>query len=180
MIRSSPWVRFRRRERAATWLIGRAGVSSMKSGQASSSFAASTKRRNYFSSMSPWRILWLEISDASARIRPASCSALISRLKNDLDTLYRSPTPRDLKLTRKKELFATATIAARELFSVDTITLSSNARVVASETYKAQLVQLARLQEKTGGHPRKLLEALRTARDRGHGELEKLLEAGSI
>lgn len=112
--------------------------------------------------------------------RDSQYSELISRLKNDLDTLYRSPTPRDLKLTRKKELFATATIAARELFSVDTITLSSNAKVVASETYKAQLAKIARLQEKSGGHPRKLLEALRTARDRGHGELEKLLEAGSI
>ena len=88
--------------------------------------------------------------------------------------------PRDLKLARKKELFATATLAARELLSVDTITLSSNAKVVASETYKAQLAKIARLQEKSGGHPRKLLEALRTARDRGHGELEKLLEAGSI
>jgi len=112
--------------------------------------------------------------------RDSQYSELISRLKNDLDSLYRRPAPRERKLARKKELFSTATSAARELFSVDTITLSSNARVVASETYKAQLVQLARLQKKMGGHPRKLLEALREARDRGHGELEKLLEAGSI
>ena len=106
----------------------------------------------------------------------ARYSDLISRLKNDLDTLYRSDAAREQKLARKKELFASATIAARELFANDSITLSSNARIVASETYKAELARMERLQKQVGGHPRDLLKALRSASDKGAGELEKLLE----
>ena len=100
---------------------------------------------------------------------------LISRLKTDLEMLYRGEASRENKLARKKELFASATRAARELLQADTITLASNARVVASETYTAQLALLERLQEKTGGHPRELLEALREASD--DGKLNELLAA---
>ena len=106
----------------------------------------------------------------------ARYSELISRLKNDLDTLYRSDAGREHKLARKKELFAAATIAAREVFGNDSITLTSNARIVASETYKAELARMARLQKDSGGHPRDLLKALRAANDKGPAELEKLLE----
>ena len=97
-------------------------------------------------------------------------------MKNDLDTLYRSDAGREHKLARKKELFAAATIAAREVFGNDSITLTSNARIVASETYKAELARMARLQKDSGGHPRDLLKALRAANDKGPAELEKLLE----
>ena len=72
---------FRRRALAANWEIGSAGVSSMNNGQLSSSFAASTNRRNSFSVMSPLRIFSDGISAASERILAASCSALISREK---------------------------------------------------------------------------------------------------
>lgn len=108
--------------------------------------------------------------------REGQYSELISRLKNDLATLYGSGATREHKLARKKELFASATVAARELFSNDTITLSSNARIVASETYKAQLARMAQLQKQSGGQPRDLLKALQDAREKGSLELEKLLE----
>ena len=71
---SRPCWRFRRRARAAMVEIGSAGVSSMKSGQFSSAFAASMKRRISSSVMSPWRI-WCEgTREASERMRAASCS----------------------------------------------------------------------------------------------------------
>jgi len=111
--------------------------------------------------------------------RDTQYSKLIARLKNDLENLYRGGTSREHKLARKKEIFSTATAAARELFSVDTITLSSNARIVATETYHAQLALLERLQEKTGGHPRNLLDTLRETSDKGSEELELLLESHS-
>ena len=71
-----------RRARAATWEMGRAGVSSMYKGQLSSALAASTKRRNSPSVMSPRRICSEGTSEASDKIRAANCSALISKLKN--------------------------------------------------------------------------------------------------
>lgn len=118
-----------------------------------------------------------ELAEYHAAIeREGRYSELISRLKNDLDTLYSAETSRENKLARKKELFASATVAARELFSVDTITLSTNARIVASETYKAELARLARLQKQSGGHPRDLLNTLLDAREKGTLQLEKLLE----
>jgi predicted aminopeptidase len=110
-----------------------------------------------------------------ARQLDSQYKELISRLKTDLETLYRGAASRENKLARKKELFASATRAARELLQADTITLASNARVVASETYTAQLALLERLQEKTGGHPRRLLEVLREAR--ADGKLNELLAA---
>ena len=110
-----------------------------------------------------------------ARQLDSQYKELISRLKTDLETLYRGAASSENKLARKKELFASATRAARELLQADTITLASNARVVASETYTAQLALLKRLQGKTGGHPRRLLEVLREAR--ADGKLNELLAA---
>lgn len=110
-----------------------------------------------------------------ARQLDSQYKELISRLKTDLEMLYRGAASSENKLARKKELFASATRAARELLQADTITLASNARVVASETYTAQLALLERLQEKTGGHPRRLLEVLREAR--ADGKLNELLAA---
>ena len=78
MSTSKPFVRFNLLARAASWLIGRAGVSSMNSGQASNDLAASTNLLNSFSVISPRRIWSDGTSATSDKTRAASCSALIS------------------------------------------------------------------------------------------------------
>lgn len=105
--------------------------------------------------------------DAGRRSRERE--ELIVRLKNDLETLYRSLLSNDAKVRRKEELFATAARGHARLFprSRPDAIPASNAYVLSVGLYHEHEPLMAALQATLGGEPRSVVEFLESLpRDR--------------
>ncbi len=76
---------------------------------------------------------------------------LLRRLRWDLEALYRSTIPSEMKVARKREIFATARKAFAELRGKPVDLPPSNAYVLASLAYNELLPALARFQQKNLG-----------------------------
>ncbi|MCZ6793326.1 MAG: aminopeptidase [Planctomycetota bacterium] len=90
---------------------------------------------------------------------------LLERLRQDLETLYRSPLSPELVKARKEELFSTASRARRLLHGVPVDLPPSNAYLLGSLSYHELLPALAELQAAHGGHSRGLMAYLKKVLD---------------
>ncbi len=99
---------------------------------------------------------------------------VLDRLRSDLDALYRSPLSREAKLSRKAELFETASRALREA-GLDGRLKPSNALLVLERQYKGLVPFFQAAMSALGDGPRGLIAYLK--KFRGSPEaMERLAE----
>jgi predicted aminopeptidase len=87
--------------------------------------------------------------------------SLLLRARNDLDALYRSPLPAEEKARRKREIFETASAAARRLSPGRSGISPSNAFILAVARYHEHEHLLEELQAELGGEPSAVIRYLK-------------------
>ena len=105
-------------------------------------------------------------------------SAILSRLRNDLDALYRSQFDADRKLLRKKELFAHASeLLFPQAEHPESVLPPSNANIISRKQYSDHVELFAQVLDIFGGETRKFMAFLKELPDSDDPlpEIRKLL-----
>ena len=105
-------------------------------------------------------------------------SAILSRLRNDLDALYRSQFDAERKLLRKKELFAHASeLLFPQAEHPEIVLPPSNANIISRKQYSDHVDLFAQVLDIFGGETRKFMAFLKELPDSDDPlpEIRKLL-----
>ncbi len=99
----------------------------------------------------------------------------LARLRDDLDSLFRSDLPDVEKEARKAELLGTTKRTIERLLGRAGLPNLTNADVILSDRYHGYVEDFARIQRRVGGHPKNLLSYLARESSEGLARLEELL-----